>query len=262
MTSYSQVSEGEDRHEQFGSLGQQSSLEIDTFKSEFPPSEEFYAEVSDKDFTKDVIDNDATMQVDEEEMAVGHALLREAIRRMRDRRREGYEDKARVQRKIGRRKVKAIRQRVRKGHKEHRDTELEPEETVPASYNDCSPVYGSSSTSDAVYNPPSPANTPLATSTANLLAELRAIEKSPPKNPPKVVLDYDIAMESPVSSPMILSNKERGLRIMEAAPILHRRFVDMMDYQRENKGPSHGPFDLHEEDRGDMSCRISETPSP
>lgn len=170
-------------------------------------------------------------------MAAGQCAIREAIKMIRDRRRDGYDDKLRVQRKIGRRKAKPIRQRISKKEKyraeesleenrrgerkEHAGSSTQPVQEyitpscVPGSYRVPLGIPGRA--------PPSPTlvGTPLAASTRALLAQLKEIESHPPTRLP----GDGQAVISPVASPALLPKGEGEVKESWDREAIHGQYT-------------------------------------
>jgi len=204
------------------------------------------------------------------DMAAEQSVIREAMKVLRDRRHNGYDDKLRVQRKIGRRRAQPIRQRVKKG--KHR-AEENPEENGRGECKERSRSSTSSRASKSVQEyitpscvrgsyrvplvvpsraPPSPTlvGSGFTATTLNLLAQLKEIEMHPPMVPP----EDDEAMLSPIASPAVLPKGE--------GEAIHEQCMQAMDYSRNTEQlmqyPQASPYEMR--DRG--YSPLSESPSP
>ncbi|KAF8448194.1 hypothetical protein BGX38DRAFT_596246 [Terfezia claveryi] len=212
------------------------------------------------------------------DMAAEQSVIRDAMKMLRDRRHRGYDDKLRVQRKIGKRKAQSIRQKVKNGKQR---AEENPEEngrreckegprSYPSSrapkpvqeYITPSCVRGSYRVPLAIPNraPPSPtlAASGFTATTLTLLAQLKEIEMYPPIMLPK---DNE-AMLSPIASPALPLKGEGELRKSWNGEAIQGQFMQAMDYTRtaeqQTQFPQPSPYEM----RDPGYSPLSESPSP
>lgn len=214
---------------------------------------------------------------DEVDLSAGHHIIREAIKMIRDRRHEGYDDKLRVQRRIGRRKVKPIRQRTKRGRREEYpedDADGIGKGKAPSSSSSHSQVRTPPQYIEPgctrmpmvlpdrpAPSPPSLTGTPFVTSARGLLAQLREIEMHPPAH----VESVDVPMGSPTSSHHGLSPQREAAgegRKSWNGGLIQRQYVELMEYTHSTsllEEPSQitlNPYDM----RDQSYLRMSESP--
>ncbi|RPB25204.1 hypothetical protein L211DRAFT_102649 [Terfezia boudieri ATCC MYA-4762] len=209
------------------------------------------------------------------DMAAEQAVIREAMKMLRDRRHRGYDDKLRVQRRIGKRRAQPIQQKVKKG--KQRAEEI-PEESgrreckersrsSPSSrapkpvqeYITPSCVRGSYRVPLAIPSraPPSPTlvASGFTSTTLTLLAQLKEIELRPPMIPPEV----DEAMLSPIASPALPLKGEGEVRKLWNGEAIQGQYSHAMECTHTAKQlPQTSPYEMR--DRG--CSPLSESPSP
>lgn len=286
MASQSKSSEGLEVARDYEPRVGCSSLVEEHITAEKPTAQfgELYHDTASLDDPKDTVMLGMNVEIeadddgDQSDTAVGHDIIREAIKKIRDRRLEGYEDKLRVQRKIGRRKNKPLRQRTKKD--KHRKEE-KPDE--PAESNSSQPqpqlqpprpapeapreYIAPSCTRVRMIRPDRPlsptlAGTAFSTSSRGLLAQLREIEMNSSKA--KLPEAVDSVMESPVpsptSSPKSEPDTERETRNAWRADAIQKRYMGLMDFQSINLidvTPT-SPYEM----RDQYYSRMSDSPSP
>lgn len=227
-------------------------------KSTFPKEDEDTIMTGGNPVIEAESDDDAV------DMVTGQSNIREAIKMLRDRRRDGCHDKLRVQRKIGRRKAKPVRQKLEKGKQRagemleergRRESSRSSMSSQPVQeYITPSGVPGSQPVVPG-RAPPSPtlSGTEFAASTRTLLAQLKEIGL----HPPTVMLpEGEVAMSSPTSSPALPQKEVGGVGKSWNGEAMYGQPMQAMGYNHvTEQQPQYSQMSPYE-------MRLSGSPSP